>query len=201
MFLALALLAAAIAAGAMLLMTRTIGQSGRSSAAPNSTFIAYTPGPTPTTLPNYMLYQSDTSAYIVNYPKDWTLKKAADSGDYTDTFSAKEGLPYLSLERATSFDPLQDSVIVDAEVSGGKQAGETFKETSGAAIVHIGGEAWTRREFDVTTKDGAQLHMAILGCHHMGHGYAIVFAASQGDFAALNTSTLQPMLTSFRFVG
>lgn len=196
------LLLAAIAAGGVILVPRALQNSNPTSATPHSTFIQYTPGPTPTPLPNYQLYQSAASAYIVTYPKDWTLKQSTDGGDYLDTFAPKGDIPYLKVERATGFDVLQDSQIVDAEKQGGEQAGETFAETNGAAaIVHIGGEPWTRREFDVTTKDGSKLHMAILGSHHAGHGYAIVFAAAQGDFAALNTSTLQSILASFRFVG
>lgn len=202
--LALVVLAVAIAAGGAILALRSPQQSGPTSSTPSPTFIAYTPGPTPTTLPNYQLYQSDASAYILNYPKDWTQTRTADgtSGDYNDVFAPKSGIPYLSVERAEAFGPIPDSQIVQAEVNGGNQAGETFTETNGtAAIVHIAGAPWTRREFDVTMKDGTKLHMAILGCHHAGHGYAIVFAAAQGDFAALNTSTLQPILASFRFVG
>ncbi|HZC77852.1 MAG TPA: hypothetical protein VE258_08900, partial [Ktedonobacterales bacterium] len=83
---------------------------------------------------------------------------------------------------------------------GGQTTGLTFAATaSDAASTNVGGEQWTRKEFDVTQANQPKLHMVILSCHHAGHGYALLLAAQSTGFAQTYTSTFQKVLSSFRF--
>src|SRR5258706_1470310 len=106
------------------------------------------------------------------------------------------------VEQAQSFDAANDQQIIQGEVAGGQTAttGLTFTATaSSAASTNVGGEQWTRKEFDVTQANQPTLHMVILSCHHAGHGYALLLAAQSTGFAQTYTNTFQKVLSSFRF--
>jgi hypothetical protein len=167
-----------------------------------STFVAYTPGPTPTPAPSFTYFQSKRSAYILAYPQSWTAKEQPAQGDDNlDTFVAAGGVPYLNVEQAGAFAGRSDSNVISNEVQSGQQQGATYAEdTAAATTAAIGGEQWTRHEFDVTN-GGAKFRMAILSCHHLGRGYVIVLVSAPADFAKLNSGAFQTMLASFRFVG
>jgi zinc-ribbon domain len=167
-----------------------------------STFVAYTPGPTPTPAPNYAYFPSKRSAYILAYPQSWTAKEQPAQGDDNlDTFAAVGGVPLLNVEQAGAFANLSDSAVILSEVQSGQKQGATYTEdTAVATTAAIGGEQWTRHEFDVTN-GGAKFRMAILSCHHHGRGYVLVLVSAPADFAKLNSGAFQTMLASFRFVG
>lgn len=165
-------------------------------------FATYTPGPTPTVVPHYKQFSSDSALYVVNYPEQWaeqTSNQPNTGYDYVDTFTGQNPYAAFIVEQAAAFANISDADIVTAEVNGGKQAGRTFTETQAASgTVNAGGEQWTRREFDVS--DGnTKLHMAILTCHHSGRGYAIVLVATPDTFAKDDTAVFQTVLNSFRF--
>lgn len=165
-------------------------------------FATYTPGPTPTVVPHYKEFSSDSALYVVNYPAQWaeqTSNQPNTGYDYVDTFTGQNPYAAVIVEQAAAFANISDADIVTAEVNGGKQAGRTFTETQAASgTVNAGGEQWTRREFDVS--DGnTKLHMAILTCHHEGRGYAIVLVATPDSFAKDDSTVFHTVLNSFRF--
>ncbi len=195
-----ALALAMIVGGAMLgsMLLRRIGGSAP-TAAP--TFATYTPGPTPTVVPSYKQYVSAQSNFVLNYPQDWSQSNANDTSqgqpDYLDTFA--QGSGSVVVERSPAFDTASDAQIIQGEVRGGQQAGLTFTETTSAAgTVAIGGEQWTRREYDVSSQ-GNKEHMAIFSCHHEGRGYAIVLRGPASSYPQLYSNTFKIMLSSFRF--
>jgi hypothetical protein len=169
----------------------------------SSSFVAYTPGPTPTPAPNFTYFQSKRSAYTLTYPKSWTpTEQAAKGDDNLDTFAAPGGVPLMNVEQAGAFANLADADVISSEVQSGRNqdAGATYSEdTAAATTAAIGGEQWIRHEFDVTNA-GTTFRMAILSCHHHGRGYAIVLVSAPADFAKLNSGAFQTMLASFRFV-
>src|SRR5262249_30997074 len=119
-------------------------EGGGSSAG--STFVAYTPGPTPTVVPNYTFFQSSRSAYILNYPKAWSVKEEAatatgNGADRLDTFAQRDGVAMLRVEQADSFAAASDNEVIDAELANGRQQGITYNEvTSANTTASIGGE-------------------------------------------------------------
>jgi len=199
----MALLVAVVVSG-VLVVPKLFKKADSSEAV--STFVAYTPGPTPTIVPNYTFFQSSRSAYILNYPKVWSLKEEAatatgNGADRLDTFAQRDGVAMLRVEQADSFAAATDNQVIDAELANGRQQGITYNEAASAnTMASIGGEQWTRREFDVTSNK-VKYHMAILSCHHQGHGYVIVLVSAPADFAKLDSTIFQTMLSSFRFVG
>lgn len=167
-------------------------------------FATYTPGPTPTPPPNYVEYVSKHLQFAIDYPKGWsTGESSADAGktDWVDTFRQPSPQAEILVERSTGFDTIGNDEMIHAEVLAGQSDGSTFTETT-TAPVHalIGGEQWLRRDFDVTAKAGAKVHMGILSCHHQGHGYVIVLTSLPQNFAHDDQTTFQTTLGTFRFL-
>jgi hypothetical protein len=180
-------------------LLRKLGGGAVSGSAP--VFATYTPGPTPTVVPGYTEYKSAQSQFVLNYPQAWSQSNTNDTSqgtpDYLDTF-AQAGAS-LKVERSPAFDAATDLGIIQGEVQGGQNAGLTLTETrSAAGIAVIGGEQWTRREYDVSGQGGKE-HLAIFSCHHEGHGYAIVLRSPAGSYAQVYSTTFKTMLGSFRF--
>ncbi|HLY32511.1 MAG TPA: hypothetical protein VKQ36_15915, partial [Ktedonobacterales bacterium] len=94
-----------------------------------------------------------------------------------------------------------DAQVIQGEVNDEERVGAQFSLiASDTRTQHIGGEAWLRQEYDVTlTKTHTHLHMAILATHHLGRGYVIILTDDASTFASDDSSTFEPMLTSFRF--
>ena len=181
------------------ILERLPGGAPQTNAHP---FATYTPGPTPTPVPNYKEFSSDNALYVLNYPAKWveqTSNQPNTGYDYVDTFIAQNPYAAVIVEQAAAFANISDADIVTAEINGGKQAGRTFTAAPGGpTTVAIGGEQWTRDEFDVS--DGTtKLHMAVLTCHHKGRGYAIVLVATPDTFAQDDTTVFKTVLNSFRF--
>lgn len=167
-------------------------------------FATYTPGPTPTPVANYKEFSSQHALYVLNYPGQWTAQTSSQPNtgyDYVDTFTQQGPYTAVIVEQAAAFANISDTEIATAEVNGGKQGGRTFTDTPAAvATMSIGGEQWTRREFDVTdVKTSTTLHMAILTCHHVGRGYALVLVATPDAFAKDDATVFKTILNSFRF--
>lgn len=199
---ALAMIAGGVVAGPRLL-ARLGGTAGGASAT--HPFATYTPGPTPTPIAKFKEFVSTQSHFVVNYPADWSSPSPQNDTshgqyDYIDTLSKADPYMRVIVEQAQSFDAATDQQIIQGEVTGGQTTGLTFTATaSGAASTNVGGEQWTRKEFDVTQANQPTLHMVILSCHHAGHGYALLLAAQSTGFAQTYTSTFQKVLSSFRF--
>jgi len=201
---ALAMIAGGVVVGPRLL-ARLGGTAGGASAA--HPFTTYTPGPTPTPIAKFKEFVSAQSHFVVNYPADWSSPYPQNDTshgqyDYIDTLSKADPYMRVIVEQAQSFDAATDQQIIQGEVAGGQTTttGLTFTATaSGAASTIVGGEQWTRKEFDVTQANQPKLHMVILSCHHAGHGYALLLAAQSTGFAQTYTSTFQKVLSSFRF--
>lgn len=167
-------------------------------------FATYTPGPTPTPVANYKEFSSDHALYVLNYPGQWTEQTSSQPNtgyDYVDTFTQQSPYTAVIVEQAAAFASITDADIVTAEINGGKQGGRTFAQTAAVSgTMSIGGEQWTRREYDVTdSKSNSTLHMAILTCHHAGRGYAIVLVATPDAFAKDDATVFKTVLGSFRF--
>ncbi len=172
---------------------------GASTSAP--TFATYTPGPTPTVVAGFKQLASTPAAFVLNYPQDWSQSSQNDTSqgqpDYLDTFA--QGGASVTIERSPAFDSIADTDVIQAEVRGGQQAGLKFTETTSAAgLAAIGGEQWTRREYDVTSQNGKE-HMAIFACHHNGHGFALVLRAPADSYAQVYSTSFKTVLSSFRF--
>jgi hypothetical protein len=60
---------------------------------------------------------------------------------------------------------------------------------------------WQRHEYQVTIQSGLKLHLALLATHHKGVGYAIILLSSDSGFASDDTTSFEPLLHSFQFVG
>jgi hypothetical protein len=193
----------AIIAGGILVGGRVLHRLGLGGASSigTPTFATYTPGPTPTVAAGFKQLASTPSAYVLNYPQDWSQSSQNDTSqgqpDYLDIFA--QGGASVTIERSPAFDPAADTDIIQGEVRGGQQAGLTFTETTSAAgLAAIGGEQWTRREYDVNGQNGKE-HMAIFACHHNGHGLAIVLRAPAASYAQLYSTSFKTLLNSFRF--
>ncbi len=140
----------------------------------------------------------------MTYPKDWSAnEQPASSGDDLDVFAGQGGLPMLRVEQATGFAGVGDQDVISGEVASAKKIDSTATYTedlTAATTEAIGGEQWTRREFNVSSA-GVKYRMAILSCHHGGKGYVIVLVSAPADFATNNSGAFKTMLASFRFVG
>lgn len=146
-----------------------------------------------------------TTAYTLAYPNGW--QKSAQSGasaglcDVVFLFSQPGGAARFNVEQAGAFAPLSDLQVIQAETQTAKQGGSTLTEiTSAATTQTIGGEVWQRREYQVTTKGGVKLHLALLAGHHKGAGYAIVMLDSDTGFAGDDTTLFEPILHSLKFL-
>jgi hypothetical protein len=198
----LLVMAVAVVAGGALLGTGLLRKFTGGSSVPTVTaFATYTPGPTPTPVAGFKEYKSIQSHFALNYPQAWSQSSANDTSqgqpDYLDTFAGASAS--MVVERAPGFDPVTDLDIIHGEVQGGQQVGLSFTETTSAAgVFAIGGEQWTRREYDVTGKNGKE-HMAIFACHHLGHGVAIVLRGPTDQYAQLYSTSFKTMLATFRF--
>src|SRR5262249_16041922 len=118
-----ALLVVVVATG-ILVVPKLFNKAGGSDTG--STFVAYTPGPTATVVPNYTFFKSNGSVYILNYPKAWSVKEEAanatgNGADRLDTFAQRDGVAMLRVEQADSFGTATDDQVIDAELSGGRQ--------------------------------------------------------------------------------
>ncbi len=167
-------------------------------------FATYTPGATPTPVATYKEFSSQNSRYVLNYPGQWSAQTSSQPNtgyDYVDTFTQQNPYTAVIVEQAAAFANIADTEIATAEINGGKQGGRTFTDTpAAAATMNIGGEVWTRREFDVTdVKTSTTLHMAILTCHHGDRGYAMVLVATPDAFAKDDGTVFKTVLNSFRF--
>ena len=204
-FIALAVfLALLLVGGGVLVAPKLLSKGSPSATTLPSAFATYTPGPTPTPAPNYSLFTSKRSAYILTYPQAWSVTETpASSGDYLDIFAGQGDLPMLRVEQATGFAGVSDQDVINGEITSAKKIDSTAaytEDVSAATTTAFGGEQWARREFDVTSA-GVKYHMAILSCHHNGKGYVIVLIAAPADFAKESSGAFKTMLASFRFVG
>ena len=168
-------------------------------------FATYTPGPSPTPLAKYSDYVGKHVQFAINYPKEWSSAESSDASqgqsDYVATFTQPAPQAALLVEQSGAFDAVGNDELIHDEVLAGQNGGSTFTETIGSpARALIGGEQWLRREYVVVAKDGTKLHMAILSCHHKGHGYVIVLVSLPQNFAHDDQTTFQSMLSTFRFL-
>ncbi|MGZ3599849.1 MAG: hypothetical protein ACXWQ5_09040 [Ktedonobacterales bacterium] len=167
-------------------------------------FATYTPGPTPTPLPKYVEYVSRQLQFAIDYPKEWSKdESAADAGKTDWVVTLKQPTPQAALlvEQSAGFDAVGNDELIHDEVLAGQSAGSTLTETTTTPLqALIGGEQWLRRDFDVTTKTGTKLHMGILSCHHVGHGYVIVLISLPQNFVHDDQTTFQSILGTFRFL-
>ena len=176
-------------------------QSG-AQVTPPPTFATYTPGPTPTDIPNYKLFTSEVNGYAMDYPASWgTSTLSGANNDTVNQFSRPNTSTEVNVEHSSAFDSATDAQILQVEIQDAQSQGMTLTEITGAATTEgIGGEIWQRHEYSVTTKSGTKLHIAILTCHHLGKGYVIALISSDTGFATDDTTTFEPMLRSFRFL-
>lgn len=167
-------------------------------------FATYTPGPTPTAPPKFVEYVSRQLQFAIDYPKEWSKdESAADAGktDWVATFKQPVPQAALLVEQSTGFDAVGNDEMIHDEVLAGQSDGSTFTETTATPVqALIGGEQWLRRDFDVTTKVGTKLHIGILSCHHVGHGYVIVLISLPQNFAHDDQTSFQSILSTFRFI-
>ncbi len=184
------------------LASRLRGQGQQTAGNTAQPFATYTPGPTPTVLPNYKLFTGQQEGYLVNYPSNWTVRsddKPGSGHDHIDTFQSTTTASVYSVEQASTFDNFSDEDILNGEVRGAEQNGATFTLAPGTAASQVvGGENWLRREYAVSYQ-GKALHMVILVCHHHGKGYVIVVSTLDKDYASEAQKYFTPMLQSFRF--
>jgi hypothetical protein len=179
------------------------GGSSQVATVSDDPFVAYTPGATPTALPQYKVYASTTSLYSVNYPQQWSVKNNANTSggqsDYVDIFQQASPVVVFTVEQAQAFATLTDQQAIDAEVNSAKQQGQTFTLTANSTQkVTVGGAQWLRQEYDGTA-NGVKNHVAILSTHHGGRSYVIVMISTPDNFAKADSTYFQPMLKSFRF--
>lgn len=167
-------------------------------------FATYTPGPTPTPPPKYVEYVSQQLHFAIDYPKEWSKdESAADAGktDWVATFKQPTPQAALLVEQSSGFDAVGNDELIHDEVLVGQSAGSTLTETTTTpAKALIGGEQWLRRDFDVTPKSGTKLHIGVLSCHHLGHGYVIVLISLPQNFVHDDQTTFQSILSTFRFL-
>lgn len=177
-------------------------RSGTQTATPPP-FATYTPGPTPTNLPNYKLFTSTGSGYAMDYPSPWGTSTSFDAktNDTVNQFVQPNSATLVNVERSVSFDSATDADVLLAEVQGAQSQGTTVTEITGAATSEgVGGEVWQRHEYQATTKSGTKLHIAILVCHHLGKSYVIALISADTSFTNDDTTIFEPMLRSFRFL-
>ena len=171
---------------------------------PPPTFATYTPGPTPTNMPNYKLFTSVANGYAMEYPSSWGTTTVTGTGAQNDSvnqFAQPGASTGVNVERSTPFDAATDAQVLQAEVQTAQSSGTKITEITAAATTEgVGGEVWQRHEYSATTKAGAKLHIAILVCHHLGKGFVIALLSSDTGFASDDTTTFEPMLRSFRFL-
>ncbi|MGH2501930.1 MAG: hypothetical protein ACRDID_05355, partial [Ktedonobacterales bacterium] len=106
----------------------------------------------------------------------------------------------FNFEQAGAFAPLTDLQVIQAEARTAQQGGSTLTEiTSAATTQSVGGEVWQRREYQVSTKSGVKLHLALLAGHHKGAGFAIVMLDSDTGFASDDTTIFEPILRTVKF--
>ncbi len=169
---------------------------------PPPTFATYTPGPTPTNMPNYKLFTSAANGYEMDYPSSWgTTTVTGVQSDSVNQFAQPSANTGVNVERSAAFDSATDTQLLQAEVQGAQAQGMKITEITGAATTEgVGGEVWQRHEYSATTKTGAKLHIAVLASHHLGKGFVIALISSDTSFATDDTTTFEPMLRSFRFL-
>lgn len=162
-------------------------------------FATYTPGPTPTLLPNYKLFSSAAGGFILDYPTTWATSTASyPHSIVVYQFTKPNSETAINVERNPTGDSVTNAALLQVEVQTAQDM--TLTEiTSAATSEGIGGEIWDRHEYQATLKGGAKLHLAVLVCHHLGKAYVIVLFGSDTGFAAEDAATLEPMLRSFRF--
>jgi zinc-ribbon domain len=175
------------------------------SPTPPPVFATYTPGPTPTVLPNYKQWANTHAGYVMNYPQQWIEKTdnspSGGQSDYTDTFQQTSPFIEFAIEQAQVNGSQTDQAVIDAEVHAAEQKGTTFTLTPGSTQnVAVGGEQWLREEYDGTVS-GVQFHFALLSTHHQGRSYVIAMLAQSASFTNLDKTVFQPVLRSFRFLG
>ncbi|MDE3229273.1 MAG: hypothetical protein KGO05_05290 [Chloroflexota bacterium] len=146
-----------------------------------------------------------TTAYTLTYPNGWqqSTQSGASGGlcDVVFLFAQPGGAARFNIEQAGAFAPITDLQVIQAEAQTAKQGGSTLTEiTSAATTETVGGEVWQRREYQVTTKGGVKLRLALLAGHHKGAGYAIVMVDSDTGFAGDDTTLFEPILRSLKFV-
>jgi len=181
------------------------GASGSPSApGTTSAFATYTPGPTPTVLPNDKQFSSTQSQYMLNYPASWGVQNNSNptGGQYDnyDTFAPTNKIPTIGVEQAGQFGAWSDQQIIQSEVNSVKATAKTVTVTQiGVSVTQsIGGESWQRAEYTVVN-GGTTLHMSLLACRHNGKGYAIVLLDTANNFRADDQTVFEPTLKSFRF--
>ncbi len=146
-----------------------------------------------------------TTTYTLAYPSGWqkTTQSGSSQGqcDVVFAFSQPGGAATLHVEQAGAFAPLTDAQVIAAEAQSAQAQGSSFSEiTSAASTQTVGGEVWQRHEYQVTTKSGTKLHLALLAGHHKGAGFAIILLSSDSGFSSDDTTSFEPVLKSFQFV-
>ncbi len=176
-------------------------RSGAQSTPP-PTFATYTPGPTPTDLPNYKLFTNTANGFAMDYPTSWAASTVtAPQNDTIYKFTQSNTLTVVIVERSPNFDSATNAQLIQAEIQGAQSQGMTLTQiTSATTTEGAGGEIWQRQEYQATTKNGAKLHIAVLACHHLGKGYVIALISADTGFATNDTTAFEPMLRSFRFL-
>ncbi len=183
-----------------------LGSSSTVSTPTVPSFATYTPGPTPTVLPNDKLNTSQSLRYNMDYPTTWELSSLTNttpSGqtDLLDVYTAPGSVARITIETGTVFANLTNAQAIQGEVTNAEQVGAQFTPISSATRTQqIGGQTWLRQEYSVTlTKTHTQLHMAILATNHLGREYVITLTGDASEFTQDDSATFEPMLTSFRF--
>lgn len=186
---------------------RLSGVSAGSCASSNVTKTAVasgTPVAAATPPTNYKLYTDTQTGYVMPYPTSWSATSGTDTSqaqtDAVTRFSESSPNAVFTVEHTPTFDCASNTEIIDNEVLGGKQAGETFTELASAAGTQsLGGEQCLRKEYSVTTQNKSNLHMAIIACHHAGKGYAFIIYSDATAFDQVNSGAFKTMLANFRF--
>lgn len=204
----LGILVVVLAVPGVLLGPKVLAKLGVGAAAPyQGPKGTYTPGPTPTTLPNFKKFVSARALYSMDYPAAWTVsaKEQTVQGqyDHIDVFMAAptNASTAIYVEQAGAASSVSDADVIASEVAGVQQAGVTLTLTASAAPTqNIGGEIWQQRDY-LVNGNGPATHEAILAGHHAGRSYVILLVSAPGDFAGDTTASFTPALKSFRFAG
>lgn len=187
-----------------LLKARTGGAPGVGPTSASTTCAAQqTPNPQQTPTSGYTTFA--TTAYTLQYPTGWQQTAQTGTGggqcDAVYLFAQGAGVDKFIVEQSATFGPATDTQVIQSETQSAQSQGSSFSEiTSAATTQSIGGEEWQRREYQVTNKTGAKLHVAILAGHHNGAGFAIMLISGDASFSKDDTTTFEPMLRAFQFV-
>ena len=194
-----------VAGGALLVpkVLSSLSGSSTNTCAGSASSGGASPGAAPALTSSQKQYTDKQSGYSIAYPSAWSSSTGTDTSQAQSDDLAKFAQPssstFLTVEHTPSFDCATNTEVISGEVLGGQQAGETFTEIPSAGGAQtVSGETCLRKEYAVT-QGKANLHVAVIACHHAGKGYAFVIGADANSYAQVKASDFQPMLSSFRF--